>query len=168
MNITILKIGIANLSDLEINSPMKAIKKGNCNKFPTVKPPSATSFESLSTSVSSVSSPSPVVSKRMTFQKKMMEMAEADNDEKLVYVNIEFAKIGEIDTMNEKYYADLLIHISWTDNSVIEKYDKDKHWNPNIYIENLLIKSKESIEYEVKGVSESSTEIILKWEIKVC
>jgi hypothetical protein len=78
---------------------------------------------------------------------------------KVVHVMIEFLRIGEIDTMNEKYQAELYIESRWTDNSLVEEelkgksnlpiYDAKKHWNPQLVIENSLQEPKENIKYEV-------------------
>jgi hypothetical protein len=87
--------------------------------------------------------------------------------QKIVYVDIEFTRIGEIDNVNEKFYADILILLSWKENFVIEQhYDKDKHWNPEIYIENLFSKPEETIEYFI-SIEGSVTFITEKRRIKV-
>jgi hypothetical protein len=87
-------------------------------------------------------------------------------DSKTVYIDFEFTKIGEIDTMNGKYYVDLSYQISWTENQVIETYDKDVHWNPKIYIENIFAKPEETIEYELSR-DDLVTYVVEKRRLKV-
>ena len=56
---------------------------------------------------------------------------------KLVEVRIEFITLGEIDTMNEKFNAEVRIISRWYDDEDIDEYDKKKHWSPKLFIENL-------------------------------
>ena len=49
-------------------------------------------------------------------------------------VVIGFLRIGEIDTMNEKFHAEIYIEAKWIDNSYeIGDYDPKKHWNVIIF-----------------------------------
>lgn len=57
----------------------------------------------------------------------------------IVKVMIEFSKIGEIDTMNEKYNAEVFIEAKWETKELIEEYDHKKNWNPQLYIEKYFI-----------------------------
>lgn len=57
---------------------------------------------------------------------------------KTVLVAIEFCRIGEIDTMNEKYHAEIQIETRWIENDVIDEYDAEKHWNPKLFIEKYI------------------------------
>ena len=68
-------------------------------------------------------------------------------DIKYVQVVIEFTRIGEIDTMNEKYQAEVIIESKWTENFDIIEYDPDLHWNPKLFIENAINELKETISY---------------------
>ena len=49
-----------------------------------------------------------------------------------------FLKVGDIDTLNEKFYAEAFIEAKWIDLSLsaTEKYSNEFHWNPNLYILN--------------------------------
>ena len=51
--------------------------------------------------------------------------------------------------MNEKYQADVIIQSEWIDNSAITIYDPATHWNPKLYIENIITVNKETITYSV-------------------
>ena len=62
---------------------------------------------------------------------------------------IEFVRIGEIDTMNEKYQAEIRIEARWYEREKITEYDRKKYWNPELYIENILQEQKEQIKYDV-------------------
>lgn len=70
-------------------------------------------------------------------------------DQKNVLITIEFVRIGEIDTMNEKYNAEILIETKWLSNEDIVEYNSERHWNPKLYIENALQEPKEKIKHTV-------------------
>ena len=47
-----------------------------------------------------------------------------------VQVLVGFLRLGEIDTMNEKFQAEVFIEARWVDNSEpIAQYDPKVHWN---------------------------------------
>ncbi len=92
-------------------------------------------------------------------------MSSSEIGPKTVYIDFEFTRIGEIDTMNEKYYAEVSFQLSWTENKLIEKYDRNKDWNPQISIENMFVKPDETIEYQTI-VKDSSTIITEKRKVK--
>lgn len=73
---------------------------------------------------------------------------------KLVWVRIEFCGIGDIDTVNEKYQAEVKIKSKWYDEGDIEEYDKKKHWYPKLFIENALDNVKEEITYDITKVDD--------------
>ena len=73
---------------------------------------------------------------------------------KLIWVRIEFCGIGDIDTVNEKYQAEVKIKSKWYDEGDIEEYDKKKHWYPKLFIENALDNVKEEITYDVTKVDD--------------
>jgi hypothetical protein len=75
--------------------------------------------------------------------------AEDDTDIRIVQVVIEFTRIGEIDTMNEKYQAEVIIESKWRDKHDIREYDPNFHWNPRLFIENAINEIKENITYRV-------------------
>lgn len=76
---------------------------------------------------------------------------------KTVEVVIEFYKLGEIDTLNEKYHAELYIEAKWVEpDTVLEKYDPDIHWNPKLYIENAIEEKYIETKYEIKNDSSNS------------
>lgn len=76
-----------------------------------------------------------------------------------VQVFIEFLRIGEMDTKHEKYTGEVLIESRWIDTTnSVTKYDPNADWNPQLYIENLLTKSKETITYIVN--KENGTNVI--------
>ena len=71
------------------------------------------------------------------------------NNIKYVQVFIEFLRLGEMDTMHEKYIAEVLIESKWTDHNNLGKYDPNVDWNPKLFIENLISVTKENITYTV-------------------
>lgn len=72
---------------------------------------------------------------------------------KTVQVFFLFTRIGEIDTMNERFQAEVRIESKWVDNELNfgdeEAYDSKKHWNPKLHIENALQLTKEDITYNI-------------------
>lgn len=69
-----------------------------------------------------------------------------------VEIRVDFLRIGEIDTMTEKYTCEVMIESKWTEtNTSIEKYDASKHWNPKLYIQNALNEPKESNTYDIQA-----------------
>lgn len=58
-------------------------------------------------------------------------------------------RIGEIDTINEKYHAEIRIESKWVENEDILEYDRNRHWNPELFIENSFNELKEEINYEL-------------------
>jgi hypothetical protein len=66
---------------------------------------------------------------------------------KVIEVYIEFNKIGEIDTINEKYSDELTIEAKWVHDQHIVSYDAKKHWNPQLTIENAVQIGKDEVSY---------------------
>ena len=98
-----------------------------------------------------------------------MKISDSINDvmNMKVEIVIEFVKIGEIDTMNEKYQAEFNIESKWIENdNTIIKYDPNKHWNPQLYIENALQLTKEQINYEIERKGDGTLWIIEKRNVK--
>lgn len=89
-----------------------------------------------------------------------------DSNTRTVYIDVEFTKIGDIDTLNEKYYIDLSFILSWEENGTIKNYDKNIHWNPEIFVDNLFSKSEDTVEYELFQ-HDSVTHVVEKRRLKV-
>lgn len=64
-------------------------------------------------------------------------------------VNIDFLNIGQIDNLNEKFEAEIRIESTWCEYSDLIVYDPEKHWNPRLYVQNLLNETKDIIKYRV-------------------
>lgn len=64
-----------------------------------------------------------------------------------VNVSMKFERIGEIDSIREHFYAEVVLKLDWRLDMKIKRYDKKKHWNPMVYIENSLNKLEEKINY---------------------
>ena len=78
------------------------------------------------------------------------------NEIKIVQVAIEFVRIGEIDTLNEKYNAEIFIEAKWIANEhIVGEYNPERHWNPLLYIENALLEPKEKIKYTINRDSKT-------------
>lgn len=68
-----------------------------------------------------------------------------------IQVSIEFLTIGEVDTLNEKFQAEVRITSKWCDNQYDkEEYEKDVDWNPYLFIENSMHDVKEEFKYKVE------------------
>ncbi|CAF0929989.1 unnamed protein product [Adineta ricciae] len=88
----------------------------------------------------------------------------------VVHVRLVFLRIGEIDTLNERYQAHASIESRWTvshdkflstittteqerlingKSILLDKYEQT-HWHPQLYIENALGDLKEQIKYSAK------------------
>ena len=70
---------------------------------------------------------------------------------RVVHVSVEFIRIGEIDTMNDKFNAEICIESKWIEKEFIEigSFDPKIHWNPKLFIENTLVEPKEKIKYNI-------------------
>ncbi len=73
----------------------------------------------------------------------------SENEHNIVQVTVEFVKIGEIDTINEKYNAEIIIEAKWITKDIIEVYNPEQHWNPQLFIENSLQEPKEKIKHKL-------------------
>lgn len=73
-----------------------------------------------------------------------------------VEVEVEFLKMGEIDNLNEKFTAEIIVKSKWLERaeSDIIDYDIKKHWNPKLYIQNILSDPKEKTTYEIEKLSD--------------
>ncbi|CAF1543780.1 unnamed protein product, partial [Adineta steineri] len=107
----------------------------------------------------------------------------------IVHVRLVFLRIGEIDTLNEKYQAHVSIESRWSILSKkfsyklssddqqrlnngksisLEKYSQS-YWHPQLYIENGLGDLKEQIKYSAKLNKENHTiDICEHRDIKGC
>ena len=67
-----------------------------------------------------------------------------------VQVTIEFIRLGEIDTMNEKYNAEICIESKWVEkDNNFQNYNPEQHWNPQLFIENALQEPREKTKYKM-------------------
>ncbi|RNA10090.1 Gamma-aminobutyric acid receptor subunit gamma-3 [Brachionus plicatilis] len=66
---------------------------------------------------------------------------------KVVEIMVQFLRIGVIDTLNEKYHAEVKIISKWKPLENFNRYDRNRYWNPELFIENALEEPKESIRY---------------------
>lgn len=82
---------------------------------------------------------------------------------RLIQVSIEFLTIGEIDTIDEVFDAELRIKSTWCDNDEIDTYDTNVHWCPKLFIVNALPDVAEEITYSV--VRHESKSIITETRI---
>lgn len=57
---------------------------------------------------------------------------------RFIQTRCEFITFGEVDTFREQFKANVLIRSRWLEKEDIEEYDPKEHWNPLIYIQNLI------------------------------
>ncbi|CAF0706853.1 unnamed protein product [Brachionus calyciflorus] len=84
-----------------------------------------------------------------------------------VQIRIIFLRVGEIDTLNEKFFAEILVESKWEEPSLSVEFDltkeenqfyneekelnnPTKYWNPKIYIENALNDPKQTVHHKIK------------------
>ena len=74
----------------------------------------------------------------------------------LVKVRAVFLKVGDIDTLNEKFMAEAFIEASWIDSALDPQinYNAELHWNPKLYVLNCLGDLKQQIWYNQYSISE--------------
>lgn len=77
------------------------------------------------------------------------------SQKRCVLVSFEFVSIGEIDMMNERFQAEVIIESKWLisedklNTSNVESFDPKMHWNPDLYIENAHTNVREQKKYVV-------------------
>lgn len=83
----------------------------------------------------------------------------SENRKKIVEVRFECIGIGELDTINETFQAELIIRSTWNspinDLNDSNAYDPKKDWNPNLSIENAVVIKSENITYKLEKSSDS-------------
>ncbi len=74
----------------------------------------------------------------------------------LVKVAFEILCIGEIDTIQETFQANLRIYSSWhADQDFNGDYHPAIHWNPHLYVDN-VVRCNQNVRYEVKFMSDQN------------
>jgi hypothetical protein len=82
---------------------------------------------------------------------------------KIVHIRLEFVAIGDVDSVNEKYWAEVKIKSKWSHEGEVGEFDKKawKLWQPKLYIENALDdKFKEEVTYAVEKDSDGKNSIV--------
>ncbi|CAF1336233.1 unnamed protein product, partial [Didymodactylos carnosus] len=85
----------------------------------------------------------------------------------VVFIRLIFLRIGNIDTLNEKYEAEAYVEATWFDKSFHPEvqgsaidYNPKVHWNPELVIDNNVGELKQEIFYTViQHPEEQSSEI---------
>ncbi|CAF1434645.1 unnamed protein product [Didymodactylos carnosus] len=64
-----------------------------------------------------------------------------------------FLRVGEIDTLNERFYAEILFEASWNDIQLQNEtcYNSSLHWNPKLIILNSVGDIKHEISYSIEN-----------------
>ena len=90
----------------------------------------------------------------------------SENKLKLVECRVEFIVVGKVNTIEECFSATIKICSKWHENEIINKYNRDMHWNPKIYVENSIpeVNYFQETSYNTKA-TEGGTEIV---ETRVC
>ncbi|CAF0786840.1 unnamed protein product [Adineta ricciae] len=84
-----------------------------------------------------------------------------------VALRVKFIRLGEVNTLHEKFYAEVVIEARWL-------YDPEAtSWNPNLYVKNALgdIKQEVASEFvnhldESVSVNNKGNDIVYVWEIR--
>ncbi|XP_052827029.1 cys-loop ligand-gated ion channel-like isoform X2 [Octopus bimaculoides] len=109
----------------------------------------------------------------------LMSMPSVDKSDSLkgtlvrVQIVVQFAKVGEIDTLKEQYSADVIVKGKWREpaldgqtHTALEGIDIKKYWSPKLYIENTLGDPKENIRHRVNFNDKGEAYIVEKRVIK--
>jgi hypothetical protein len=105
----------------------------------------------------------------------MNSLSGLESNPREVQIRTVFLRVGEIDTLNEKFYAEILVECKWEEPelknefesssngcsfssiSFMGKYkeerelnDASRYWNPMIYVENALNDPKCVVHYKIK------------------
>lgn len=100
----------------------------------------------------------------MMCQNLMVENeAKTQHAQYLVETRMVILKIGDIDTLNEKFCAEAFIEATWIDFNLSpsQKYDPDKDWNPKLHVLNCLGELKQQVwysQYSIKQYEDSEKE----------
>ncbi|KAK2146857.1 hypothetical protein LSH36_581g00001 [Paralvinella palmiformis] len=95
--------------------------------------------------------------------------------QKDVYVRVVFIKIGEINTIQETFFADTFVQARWRESKLDgdgeqgEERDLpewEKYWNPHLYVDNCLGEPKESVWYQVHYDGSGLAYVVQKRRIK--
>lgn len=78
----------------------------------------------------------------------------------MVEVRAVVLKVGDIDTLREKFYAEAFIEAVWIDSDRCPsvKYVPETDWNPQLYVMNCLGDLKEQIWYNQYSIKEYENE----------
>jgi hypothetical protein len=70
---------------------------------------------------------------------------------KNIKINIDYKNIINytLSSLNEKYNAEIIIEAKWITKDIIEVYNPEQHWNPQLFIENSLQEPKEKIKHKL-------------------
>lgn len=68
-----------------------------------------------------------------------------------VYIRIGISKIYDIDTINQRFHAEIIVESKWHDPNLKSLKDdvKEFNWRPELYIDNALNDPKEEITYKI-------------------
>lgn len=74
----------------------------------------------------------------------------------LLNIRAVFLKIGDIDTLNEKFMAEAFIEARWIDRDLSPsiKYDPEEMWNPKLYVVNGLGELKQQVWFNQYSIAE--------------
>lgn len=82
-----------------------------------------------------------------------------------VQIRVYYLRVGDIDTLNEKFFAEILIESKWEDPNAKQEFESEKiesllqereissiskYWTPDIFVENVLNDPKQNIHYKIK------------------
>lgn len=73
-----------------------------------------------------------------------------------VYINASFIKIHDIDTINQRFQAELLIEMRWHDSTLKSTKDYQSiEWKPDIYVENAVNETKNETSLKIFANSQN-------------
>lgn len=101
--------------------------------------------------------------KMQTVKKVSLSSSNEVHHHYVVEIRVVFYKIGDIDTLNEKFYAEAFIEASWIDPYMDKnkQYNPKINWNPDISITNSIGDLKEQIWYNQTPHKENNNRILI-------
>lgn len=81
-----------------------------------------------------------------------------------VFIQVNFTKIYDVDTVNQKFQAEAIIESKWHDPNIKDAndiVDFSKIWKPDMFVENALSDPKEETSYRIIPSDENESQIMI-------
>ena len=88
-----------------------------------------------------------------------------------VFINISYTKIFDIDNINQRFQAEVVIESKWFNphiKSLSDIFDEKKIWKPELYIENAIKDIREDVTYRIMPSFRNDTKIVNEKNLMIC